>query len=287
MSRELVIYCDESDISGKHFSNFYGGALVESVHQQEVIERLERRKAELNLGAEVKWQKISEAYAGKYIAFAQEIFNLMSEDKLKLRIMFTQNYFAAAGLSREQREQTFFRLYYQFVKHAFGLRYGGIEGQDTGVRVYFDKLPDTHEKCLAFKGFVLGLNGNPHFNRSRIVLREDQIAEVDSKHHVIMQSLDVVMGAMQFRLNDKHKDKPEGQRLRGKRTRAKEAVYKEIYQLIRSLYPGYQFNIGISTGKDGDPAAVWQDPYRHWLFLPREMEIKREYAKRQRPAAAT
>jgi hypothetical protein len=286
MSRELIIYCDESDISGKHFSNFYGGALVESVHQSEVIERLEGRKAELNLGAEVKWQKISEAYAGKYVAFAEEIFALMREGKLKLRVMFTQNYFAAAGLDRARRDEAFFVLYYQFVKHAFGLRYAGIEGQDTGVRVHFDKLPDTREKCSAFKGFVLGLNKNVHFKQARILLREDQIAEVDSKHHVIMQSLDVVLGAMQFRLNDKHKEKPEGQRHRGKRTRAKEGVYKEIYGLIRGIYPGYQFNIGISTGTDGDPAAKWHDPYRHWLFLPRELEIKQEYAKRQRPAAA-
>lgn len=40
MTRELILYCDESDSSGKHFANFYGGALVESTHQAEVIARL-------------------------------------------------------------------------------------------------------------------------------------------------------------------------------------------------------------------------------------------------------
>lgn len=227
-------------------------------------------------------KKISEAYADRYIDFIRNTFSLIGEGKLKFRVMFTQNYFAAARLTREQREQTFFMLYYQFVKHAFGLGYAGINGSPTGIRIYFDKLPDTHEKCAAFKGYVLGLNKNPHFANSGIFIREDQLAEVDSKEHVIMQSLDVVLGAMQFRLNDKHLEKPEGQRVRGKRTRAKERVYKEINRLIRDLYPGYAFNIGVSTGNDGDPAAKWRDPYRHWLFLPKEMEIRPEYGKQKK-----
>lgn len=281
MARELIIYCDESDSAGKHFSNFYGGALVESVHLSEVEQRLLAKKTELNLGAEVKWQRITENYAEKYISFLNEVFLIMKEGKLKMRVMFTQNYFAAVGLSKEQREQTFFLLYYQFVKHAFGLRYAGKPESTTNVRIYFDKLPDTNEKCASFKGYVVGLNSNQHFVQSKINLREDQIAEIDSKHHVILQSLDIVMGAMQFRLNDKHLEKPPGQRVRGKRTRAKERVYKHINALIRDLYDGFAFNIGISTGVDGNIANRWIDPYRHWLFIPSDKEIKPQYSKKK------
>lgn len=280
MSRELSIYCDESDIKGKHFSNFYGGALVESVHLATVISRLEAKKLELNLLNEVKWQKISEAYAGKYIAFLDEAFALLGEGLLKIRIMFTQNYFEAARLSAEQRENEFFLLYYQFVKHAFGLRYAGIAEEETKVRIYFDKLPDTKEKCEAFKGYVAGLNKNPALKHAGIVLDKDQIAEVDSKLHVVMQCLDVVMGAIQFRLNDKHKEKPEGSRVRGKRTIAKEKVYKHVLMRIRELH-GYPFNIGISTGQQGDPENLWKHSYRHWLFMPNEVKIQPQYAKRK------
>ena len=67
MARELILYCDESDSSGKHFANFYGGALVESAHLAEVIARLESCKVRLNLLGEVKWQKITEPYAQKYM----------------------------------------------------------------------------------------------------------------------------------------------------------------------------------------------------------------------------
>jgi hypothetical protein len=280
MARELLIYCDESDIKGKHFSNFYGGALVESTHFEEVNARLVAKKAELNLGAEIKWQKISEAYADKYIAFVDEVFALMAEGKLKMRVMFTQNYFRAVGLTQEHRDNGFFRLYYQFVKHTFGLAHAGIPGHVTKVRMYFDMLPDKKEKCEAFKGFVLGLNKNTDFRNAGIQISKDQIAEVDSKEHVILQSLDVIMGAMQFRLNDKHKEIPPGQRVRGKRTVAKERVYKHVLASIREHYSGYAFNPGISTGTWGDMSNRWHHAYRHWLFKPTEHETAKEFAKK-------
>jgi hypothetical protein len=276
MARELSIYCDESDSKGKHFENFYGGALVESMHLEEVITRLQNKKDELNLGAEVKWQKITEAYADKYIAFLDETFALLREGKLKMRVMFTQKYFGAANLTAEQRENQFFILYYHFVKYAFGLPYGG-DGGRTPVRMYFDQLPDTKAKCDAFKDFVVGLNNQSAFREAGIVIKKDQIAEVDSKEHVILQSLDIVLGAMPFRLNDKHKEIPEGARRRGKRTVAKEKVFKHISSNIRLLYPG--FNIGISTGIKGDIENRWHHPYRHWLFVPTDVEIREEYAK--------
>lgn len=277
MSRELSIYCDESDISGKHFSNFYGGALVESAHQQEVVDRLTAKKAELNLGAEVKWQKISEAYAQKYMDFLDEVFSLMGEGKLKMRVMFTQNRNRAINLTPEQRNNSFLLLYYQFVKHAFGLAHSG-NGADTKVRIYFDKLPDTKEKCAAFKGFVLGLNQSKAFRDARVQISKDQLAEVDSKEHIVLQSLDIVMGAIQFRLNDKHLEKPEGARRRGKRTVAKHAVYRHVQSHIRQLH-GYGFNIGVSTGVHGDLANHWRHHYRHWLFVPAEYEVDERHGK--------
>lgn len=280
MSRELVIYCDESDVSGRHFANFYGGALVESKHLQEVITRLDACKARLNFHGEVKWQKITENYAEKYIDFVSETFSLMAEGKLKFRVMFTQNYFSAHRLTTEQRENGFFLLYYQFVKHGFGLRFAGVQNQQTGVRIYFDKLPDTAEKCAAFKGYVSGLTKNHRLRNAGITIRQDQIAEVDSKEHVVLQALDVVLGAMQFRLNDKHLDKTEGSRVRGRRTIAKERVYKHINACIRSLYGGKQFNIGVSTGRpDAAVGHEWVDPHRHWLFKPKDGVVKPEFAK--------
>jgi Protein of unknown function (DUF3800) len=280
MTRELILYCDESDSSGKHFANFYGGVLVESKHQSEVIARLEACKLRLNLMNELKWQKISENYAQKYMDFVDEVFVLVKEGKLKFRIMFTQNYFSAYRLTTEQRENGFFLLYYQFIKHAFGLKYAGLAGVQTGVRIYFDKLPDTSEKCAAFKGFVTGLNANSGFRRSNVHIRADQLAEIDSKEHVIIQALDIILGSIQFRLNDKHKEKPEGSRTRGNRTIAKERVYKHILFEIRLARGGKAFNVGISTGRQAGWESLWHDTYRHWLFKPSDGAVRPEFSKK-------
>lgn len=282
MSRELILYCDESDSTGKHFSNFYGGALVESAHIVEVNERLSACKLQLNLLGEVKWQKITEPYAQKYIALATEIFCLVREGKLKIRIMFTQNYFSATRLTTEQRDNGFFLLHYQFIKHAFGLKFAnGANAAAASVRIYFDKLPDTAEKCTAFKGFVSGLNKNSEWRRAGINIRQNQLAEIDSKEHVVLQALDLVLGSMQFRLNDKHLEKPEGSRVRGKRTIAKEKVYKHILNEIRSTYEGKNFNIGVSTGRPNGMSDLWSHSYRHWLFKSTDGAIRPEFSKKR------
>lgn len=279
VTRELILYCDESDSSGKHFANFYGGALVESKHQGEVIDRLEACKVRLNLFGELKWQKVTEQYLPRYVEFVDEIFAILSEGKLKLRIMFTQNYFSAYRLTTEQRENGFFLLYYQFIKHAFGLKHAGVLESKTGVRIYFDKLPDTDEKCSAFKGFVVGLNDSKGFRSAGVHIRQDQLAEVDSKDHVVLQALDVVLGAMQFRLNDKHREKPEGARIRGKRTIAKEKLYRHILKNIRQQDGRAYFNIGVSTGMKDGRESRWLDAYRHWLFKSADGAVRPEFKK--------
>lgn len=98
-----------------------------------------------------------------------------------------------------------------------------------------------------------------------------------SEQHVILQCMDVILGAMYFRLNDLHKEKLPGTYRRGKRTIAKHTLYKHINTRIRRIYPG--FNIGISTG--GTTADKWNHPYRHWLFTPKQYEIVPEYGKKK------
>ncbi|MFQ6035990.1 MAG: DUF3800 domain-containing protein [Sedimentisphaerales bacterium] len=272
MTCEYIIYCDESEKSGSRYSNFYGGALVRSQGIQEVINRLERKKHELNLYREVKWQKVTKHYLDKYRSLMDEFFNLIRKDKVKLRIMFTSNVFQPESLQPYHREHEYFILYYQFIKHAFGLRYSNEGNNPINVRIYFDKLPDTIEKRELFKDFVYGINRWPEFKRAQIRILRDQLAEVVSHKHVVLQCLDIVLGAMQFRLNNKHKIKPPGAKRRGKRTIAKEKLYKHINAKIRGIYP--RFNVGITTGLQGDIANRWKHSYRHWLFVPTDVIIE-------------
>lgn len=227
-----------------------------------------KSKDELNLYNEMKWTKVTEQYLSKYESLVNTFFDLVRDDAVKIRIMFTQNCNVPDDLNDEQRRNEYLLLYYQFLKHAFGLRYANFSSEQIRVRLYLDQLPATKSQKMQFKAFLGSLNELNDFRQAKIHITKDQIAEVSSHNHNILQCLDIVLGAIQFRLNDKHKARMVGSQRRGKRTIAKERLYKLINRRIREIYPG--FNIGISTGTKGDLVNRWRHPYRHWLFEPRQ-----------------
>jgi Protein of unknown function (DUF3800) len=264
---QYIIYADESDENGSYFANFYGGVLVRSPHLPEVLRRLKNKKEELNLRGRVKWQKVTWQYLNKYRALMEEFFDLVDGDLVKVRIMFRQRTRVAVGLTEEQKDNAYYLLYYQFLKHAFGLQYAADpRGLPITVRFYLDQRSGTQEKKARFKSFIAALGHQPQFRAARISFPLDQIAEVSIGDHDLLQCVDIVLGAMQFRLNDWHKKKPDGQRRREKRTIAKHDLYKAIHARVNAIYP--RFNIGISTGTGDDLSNRWKHRYRHWNFEP-------------------
>lgn len=279
MSEELILYADESIEAGEWFGNFYGGALVSSKDLKPVTQALSAIASGENLNGELKWQKVTAQYLPKYERMVDAFFDLIDSGKIKVRIMFTQARDKAMGLDAYHLENRYHILYYQFIKHAFGFAYC-LRDQPTLLRIYLDQLPDTKERNASFKSFLIALSKSPEFRRARIFMDADQIAEVDSHAHIIMQLLDVVLGAMQFRLNDKHLEKPKGQNRRGKRTIAKEKLYKRICARVRQIHPN--FNIGITTGRGGDSSNLWNHKYRHWKFEPKQRQIDFTKGKRKK-----
>lgn len=278
---QYIIYCDESVKNGAFYGNFYGGALVRSIHFGEIKNALEQKKEDLNLLGEVKWQKVTPNYLEKYMALIELFFDFVKEDMVKIRIMFTHNAKTAKYLTKEQRENEYFLLYYQFIKHAFGFRYSNQTDSRISLYPFFDQLPDTKEKNNKFKDFIFSLQYQDFFEEANLIIHsKDDIAEARSHDHVILQCLDVVLGAMEFRLNEKHKEIPVGKKRRGKRTVAKEKLYKLINTRIREIYPN--FNIGESTGIKGNVENRWLHPYRHWKFVPSESKVNKDYAPKNK-----
>jgi hypothetical protein len=266
--KRYVLYCDESEDKGKYYGNFYGGALVLGEDEEYVKDRLSKRVAELGLQGEIKWSNTTPSNYERYMLLMDLFFELVRAGKVKVRVMFTQNAIEADNLTPEQRRNEFYLLYYQFLKHAFGLQYSNPTGGPIRLQILFDKLPNNRGNRVKFKEYVLRLQHQPELQAAAIVFTRDDLQEVDSKKHIILQCLDVVMGSMNFRLNDLHLAKPEGSRVRAKKTRIKEKLYKHINALIRELRPN--FNVGESTGIDGDIENRWRHPYRHWKFIPSE-----------------
>jgi len=232
--------------------------LVSSKDLLEVTNALKAKKAELFMRGEVKWSKVTENYLNKYIELMTLFFSFIKDGKVKVRIMFRNNTDEPSNPSIESvTDDKYFKLYYQFIKNAFGFRY--LTGDEpVHIRIYLDQLPDTKTKCAEFKKFLLELPQTNDYSKSPMRIRKGDIAEVVSHDHVLLQCLDIVLGAMFFRLNLLHKRIPDGQKRRGKRTIAKEKLYKYIGKQIDDIFP--RFNIGESTGARGEayPDCYWK-----------------------------
>ncbi|WNS41784.1 DUF3800 domain-containing protein [Paenibacillus sp. MMS20-IR301] len=272
---QYIIYTDESEKKGRYFGNFYGGTLIRSTDFDYINKELNKKREELNLTGEIKWQKVTENYLEKYMDIINLFFDFVKEDKVKIRIMFTHNMYQAVGLNEAQKGNEYFLLYYQFFKHIFGFQYSNPTNEPISLYILLDQLPDKKEKNEEFKKFIYSLQYQEIFVESKLHFKSmDDIGEATSHEHIILQCLDVVLGSMEFKLNGKDQDKPPGQRLRGKRTRAKEKLYKLINKRIREIYPN--FNIGATTGCS-DLSDRWSHPYRHWKFEPKYTKVNTQY----------
>ncbi len=261
---EYILYCDESSEKGKKVGDFYGGCLVDGHSINRLNAALNDRKRELNLTGEVKWTKVTENYLEKYKALMTTFFDFVRSGDIKVRIMF--RYMEDMPSVPGNADEKYFKLYYQFIKHGFGFLYAGFQNP-TYIRIYLDQLPDKKEKCETFKNYLLAMQRSRDFLHSNIVIRSDDIAEVKSHDHVLLQCVDVILGAMYFRLNELHKEIPQGQKRRGKRTVAKEKLYKHIHAEICTVFD--RFNIGMTTGRRNQENPSWDAPYSHWRFMPR------------------
>lgn len=272
---EYIIYSDESDREGKFFGNFYGASLVRSTDVNQIEKTLRDLKSSLNLDGEMKWTKVpsNEVYFEKYKKVIDCFFHFVKQDLVKIRIMFTQNKNVPQNLTKEQSENEFLLLYYQFLKHAFGLKLCDEKkpGDKIRLKFYFDDLPIADIDSRRFKDYIYNLAKMESAYGDGFEIRYEDMAEVNSKNHCIMQCLDIILGSITFRLNNKHKEKPPGQRLRSKGTVAKEKMYKIIYDHIREIHPN--FNAGVSTGDRGIQNHHWKHPYSHWLFVPKDYRV--------------
>jgi len=268
--KEYIFFCDESDRKGTYFSNFYGGVRVPASRWTTANDALLARKQALGLSSEIKWEKTDLMNVERYEQMMHAFFQAITEHSLAVRIMFTQNVHVPSALTEAHVANAYYILYYQFLKHAFGLRFLPAHAQPPRIRIYLDEMGDTQEKVAQFRGFLAGLAQDKLIRSHRLIIQPQDITEVRSHDHILMQCLDVVLGSITFRLNNKHLAIPPGQKRRGKRTVAKERLYKFILGEIRRVTGKPRFNIGITTALSQPGEGFWADPYLHWRFTPRE-----------------
>lgn len=269
--REYLIYCDESLSKGEFYSHFYGGVLVNSRDFLNINSALSKAKSDLNLFGEIKWTKVTAPYLDKYKRMMDVFFNFVREKKLKMRVMFQET--SQIVLGRGQSLQ-YHILYYQFIKHAFGLAYHrNNPKRETRLKLFFDELPDSRDQNDDFKAHLNYLQELSLFRSAKIRIRPDDIAEIDSHKHPIQQCMDIVLGAMAFHMNRLNQVIQEGATIPGKKTLAKEELFQYILQLIKDANGDPDFNIYENTQPETGRGR-WRVPYRHWKFVPAEFRDK-------------
>ena len=267
---EYMIFCDESTSKGKYYSHFYGGVLVKNRDYQAINTALENKKKELNLYGEIKWTKTSAAYLDKYKQMMTLFFHYIGQNKLKMRVMFQETSQIVVGQGKAQH---YHLLYYQFIKHAFGLAYhDNNPKRPTRLKLFFDEIPDTQLQNDVFKAHLRYLQELSLFRNAKIVIKSCDISEIDSHKHPIQQCMDIVLGAMAFHLNKFHLVIPEGGTEPGQKTRAKEELFQHILSLIKAAIKNPHFNIYENTQPETGRGR-WVIPYRHWKFVPEEFRI--------------
>lgn len=261
----IYIWLDESDRHGEFYSNFYGGILVHSQYYREVLERMRSVVEKAGVKDEIKWQKVNEYHYPQYMMLVDELFDLARENKIKIRIFFRHNQYTANRLTPEERKADYQMLYYQFIKYAFGFLYAD-ETPLGGLTLYLDEVPLRQSERCEFISHLRSLTNDPILKNKGLSIEEDGIVEVNSRHHLPLQFMDLILGSICFKLNEKDKLKSEGENKIGKRTLVKLKLYKHINQRIREIYPN--FNIGITTPIRLN-SDTWTQVYRHWSFIPK------------------
>lgn len=274
---EYYIWCDESDKEGEYYSNFYGGILIDSSNLKIVLSMMDLMREELDITEEVKWQKVNKFTFDRYIKLVDFIFDLLDANLIKIRIFFKNKQYVPQGLTKEQQKAEFPILYYQFIKLGFGLQFSNKSGETIFLKLHLDNIPMKGEDKKTFIKYLYGLNKDNDMNAAFIKIRDGDIFEVDSKEHMPLQCMDLILGAMCFRLNNKHKEKIDSTNKRGKRTILKEKLYKHINSRLRNIRPN--FNIGESTGIQNH-SDRWEQSYRHWSFKPNNYLRDLSYSKK-------
>jgi len=88
---------------------------------------------------------VTDQYLARYVRFMEGFLAEVAAGRMKVRIMYTPNAGAPPTNVRAVGE-VYYKLYHQFIKHAFGLRF--IEPRRTGtrLRLLFDEFPETGER---------------------------------------------------------------------------------------------------------------------------------------------
>jgi len=264
-----TVYADEAwtHDPDMRFWRFYGGAMLPSRLRTDLENELSELKDELGLQGEMKWSYTRPFNWERYARVVDLFLDSVEDRRVKLRYMWLDQLFQNPNaLTAYQREYGYYILYYFFIVFAFGPPWHDVGSVE--VEALLDAFPDTPEKRFNFRQFMLSCHQFQRFENCS-TFRIFDVGHVDSHEHIIVQCVDVIIGAMGFRLNRMHQVKQSNGR-RADATKAKEKLYKRIRDRLGQIDMGERggsaFGVGVSTSRGSDYSNLWRHKFRQWSF---------------------
>lgn len=268
-----TVYADEAwtqENEVLRFHRFYGGAMVRADKRQGIVADLAALRSELGLVGELKWRRVSPTNWERVAFMLDAFLEFVDARDITLRYMWLDRLFYNAGaLTEYHAEYGYYILYYFFLIYGFGLPYHDLD--EVRVEFFPDQLPKDEQKRAEFMTFLRHCHTANVF-KGRSPFRIIDVGDVDSRKHVLLQCVDVIIGAVGFRLNRFH-ERLQANRRRAPGTRAKLALYERIRDHLGAIdmaeRGGLAFSVGVSTGTGLDYDARWRNKFRQWNFRQR------------------
>lgn len=78
-------------------------------------------------------------------------------------------------LNRQQMNEEYSLLYYQFLKHAFGFEYSNPTDRIVDLNVALDEMPIDQVEKKKFKNYLVKLSENERFKEAKIRIKDDML----------------------------------------------------------------------------------------------------------------
>jgi len=277
MSAKYEIYADEGWTHGGQPPNrywcFFGGIFGEESDLERLNTELQKIKAAHEVKSEIKWTKVGANNITCCQAMVDCLFWHIRASKVKYRQFFVDRALVWTPTSGEQPDSDLtvqFKMYYQFLKHAFGLRYlpRNVNSPQSSVMIRLDDHPSpTHKEALVEFAERLPM----FLHRPDLQI---SVSFLNSGKHERLQICDLLMGAAGFYGNRHHEHRKPGQRGMSEKQRLKKSLAWHIYTHLRNLDAeergSKNFNWFESTGLQGNQQNLFNYKARMWKFQPTE-----------------
>jgi hypothetical protein len=274
MTTVYEIYADEAWTHGGEPLNrywcFFGGLFGLESDLDKLNCDLRKIKSKHGVRAEIKWTKVAKNNVPCCEEMIDCLFRYIGSTSIKYRQMFLDRSlvrippFGETPLSDLDVQ---FKLFYQFLKHSFGLKYMTLA---SGVTTKLLIRLDNHSSLKHKEGLAVFVEALPsYWGREALAIG---VSFINSAVHERLQICDLLMGAAGFYGNKYHARRQPGKRGMTEKQKMKLNLAKYVYNHLRQLDAAERgtaaFNWFESTGLQGAPDNHHNHKARIWKFKP-------------------